>query len=382
MRLINHSQFDGPSLIIRDLLVLRYIRDCIGAPGIEAIRNVETDMQLLDTGTHHFPVTINSGKESSENSYVVSPLAAYTGYARYELQLIENPWLRWTLRLLIDSIGTILEWAQIDRGVQVNNWLLSTNIYPSDWDGDDLPQITNLLTATYPDHAIGFRSINLFSNAVLFERFVSCGYIPIPSRQVYVFDGRDGVSSKFMAHHNTRIDAGLLDKTSYRVVDADELRDVDFLRMEQLYNKLYLDKYSPLNPQFSADWLRCGQRDGWLRLHVLQAPDGRIDGVVGWFGDDKILTAPIVGYDTSLPKKYGLYRLLTRMCLQEATKRRCVLNFSSGAAHFKRLRGGEPEIEYSMVYVRHLSAERRIVWQALSSLLHGIGLPIMRRLKL
>lgn len=64
---------------------------------------------------------------------------------------------------------------------------------------------------------------------------------------------------------------------------------------------------------------------------VLQSPEGRIDGVVGWFATDATLSAPIVGYDTALPIKLGLYRQLTQLCFQEAAARRIVLNFSSGA---------------------------------------------------
>jgi hypothetical protein len=119
-----------------------------------------------------------------------------------------------------------------------------------------------------------------------------------------------------------------------------------------------------------------------LQLKVLKNDQGRIDGVVGWFTNGDILTAPVVGYATELPQRLGLYRLLTQMCLQEAVRRRCLLNFSSGAAHFKRLRGGVPEIEYSLVFVGHLSKKRQRVWYLLSWILRTIGVPIMKKFKL
>lgn len=382
MRLISRNQFDDSSLAARDSSAVRFVNGCIEAPGIAAILNVETGMHILDTGIYAFPVSINMGNERADNSYVVSPLTAYTGYAKYELQRLSRPWLTWPLTGLVKGIAHQLKAAQIDRLVQVNNWLLSTNIYPADWQGDDLAEITELLLATHSDHAIAFRSLNRFSNATLLERLHSLGYLPIPSRQVYLFDAREGELAPFLGHHNTRIDASLLRRMPYEIVPGNELNDEDYPRLEQLYNLLYLEKYCRLNPQFSADWLRCGQRDGWLQLRALRSATGRIEGVLGWFANEHTLTAPIVGYDTALPLRYGLYRLLTRMCLQEAVERRCVLNFSSGAAHFKRLRGGQPEIEYSMVYVRHLSDDRRRAWQMLSRMLHGIGLPIMRAFKL
>jgi hypothetical protein len=210
----------------------------------------------------------------------------------------------------------------------------------------------------------------------------SLGFIAVPSRQVYLFDARKGPDSTFLQRHNSKMDGKLLSKMPYRVIHGDELLDSDYPRLEELYNLLYLGKYSRLNPQFTADWLRCGQRDGWLELRALSTDERRIDGVVGWFSNEKILTAPVVGYDTSLPQNLGLYRLITQMCLQEAVKRRCMLNFSSGAAHFKRMRGGQPEIEYSMVFVDHLSKKRRRAWRLLSRVLHATGIPIMKAFKL
>jgi len=156
----------------------------------------------------------------------------------------------------------------------------------------------------------------------------------------------------------------------------------DFERIEQLYNLLYLDKYCTLNPHYSAQWLQRGHAEGWLELRALRNPEGRIDGALGWFANNSLISAPIVGYDTALPQRTGLYRQLTRLCLQEAVERRLVLNFSSGAAAFKRLRGGQPQIEYSLIQVAHLPLGRRLVWQLLSLLLTRIGVPLMRTLKL
>lgn len=353
------------------------------------IRNVATRMALLEVGAQAFPVSINAGGEhpdpasgAAENCYVVSPLTAYTGYAGDELSRLDCPWLARPLQGLVEAVGRMLARARIDRMVQVNNWLLSTNLYPPDWSGDELPALTRWLCAQFPDHAIGFRSLNRFSNPHLLARLAALGYVSIPSRQVYLFDARQGEQSPFLKRHNVAIDGRLLQRTAYHFVPASALSRADHARLEHLYNLLYLDKYSRLNPHFSADWLYRGQQDGWLEIQALCTPAGRIDGVLGCFANASTLTAPIVGYDTALPQSLGLYRLLTRRCLHEAMVRRCVLNFSAGAAHFKRLRGGLPEIEYSMVQVAHLPAARQRVWRMLGRLLHAVAVPLMQRLKL
>ena len=347
-----------------------------------AIGNVATRLRLLDTGDHLMPVSVNHGGERADNSYVVSPLTTYTSYADYEIGQLNRPWLAAPLRSLVRGIGGWLERAHIDRIVQVNNWLLSTNLYPSDWDGTDLPAITRLLVDTYPDHAIGFRSLNRYSNASVIAQMDALGYVAIPSRQVYLFDGYDGPDSAYLLRRDSRRDARLLGGTGYVQVPGEALIDADYPRLERLYNLLYLEKYCPLNPHFSADWLRAGQRDGWLRLTALRSPTGRIDAVLGWVTNDRILTTPVVGYDTALPQKLGLYRLISQISLEETARRRGLLNMSAGASDFKRMRGGQPEIEYSFVLVNHLSPQRQRVWRVLGRLLHAVGVPIMRKLKL
>ncbi|MFL1551659.1 hypothetical protein ACI77I_21620 [Pseudomonas sp. D47] len=362
-----------------DSLARCYVRACASG-GL--IGNVSTQMALLDTGTQQFPVSITEGNEPDDNCYVVSPQTAYSGYAREELNRLGRPWLTWPLKTLIQGVVHLLRWAKVDKLVQVNNWLLSTNLYPTNWDVTELPAITALLRQTFPKHGFGFRSLNDFSNRDLRQCLETLGYLSIPSRQVYLFDGRAGAQAPFLKHRNTQLDATLLRRSPYEVVPGSALSDADFQRIEHLYNLLYLDKYCTLNPHYSAQWMQRGQQDGWLQMRALRSPEGRIDGALGWFANAALISTPIVGYDTALPQGAGLYRQLTCLCLQEAVERRQVLNFSSGAAEFKRWRGGQPQIEYSLIYVAHLSWGRRWVWIVLSRLLHGIGVPLMRKLKL
>ena len=357
--------------------VTAYVRDA--APDIA---NVRTRMRVLDTGTRRWPVSVNDGDDPPGNGYVVSPCTAYARYADAEIVRLGRPALTWPLRALARGLGLWLDRAAVDRLVTVNNWLLSTNVYPAGWDGSDLPAITRFLLAEYPDHALAWRSLNRQANGALMERLASLGYLAVPSRQVYLFDGRDGQDAAFLRHHNTRLDAALWRHTRYRVVDGRALDADGLQRVVDLYGRLYLDKYSRLNPQYGVRWMASGVRDGWLDLRALQAPEGRIDGVVGWFGNGDWLTAPVVGYDTALPASLGLYRLITRLCLQETAQRRCRLNFSSGAAHFKRLRGGVPDIEYTMVKVDHLPPARQRVWRVLRATLERVAVPLMQRWKL
>ena len=94
------------------------------------------------------------------------------------------------------------------------------------------------------------------------------------------------------------------------------------------------------------------------------------------------MTAPVVGYNTTLPQSLGLYRLLMATVFEEAMRTNLVVNLSAGAAQFKRQRGGRAEIEYSAVLVRHLHFNTRVALAGLRWLTASVGVPLMKRFRL
>ncbi|HWV16621.1 MAG TPA: hypothetical protein VN030_14400 [Cellvibrio sp.] len=366
-----------------------YARDFCRGQQTRYIANVATEFLLLDTGSEILPVSCNGGREKvtgeQKNSYVVSPLTAYIDYALVEIKALNKPWASWPLSALVRLIGMGLRLAKINRLLQINNWLLSTNIYPEKFlqgEREKIDDLKQLFCNRYPDFAFGFRSLNEYSNRETIAALSQAGFIALPSRQVYLFDAAEGSKSAFMQKHNTKIDRKALAHCGLQLVDGKDFSEADFQRCEQLYRWLYIDKYCALNPQYSAQWLKTGQTHQWLTLAGLRNTNGQLEGVVGWFENDRIITAPIVGYNTSLPSSAALYRCLTQLCLHRAAHTKKLLNFSSGAAEFKRLRGGVPAIEYSMMYAEHLSLYQRFCWKSLGLILRTIAVPLMKRWQL
>jgi len=349
----------------------------ISQPTERLVSNVRTSWALLRTGDIALPTTINDTEY--DNSYVASPYTGCVLYPRSELEKLDgHPLVVAAIRVLLFGMQGPLRAARVNRVVCVNNWLLSTNLYPV-WCGASVSEITRLLVERHPTHALAFRSLNETTNPELLRRLAESGYLLAPSRQVYFFDGAAG---DYMRRPNVRWDQSLLSKPPYRVVPHEELTSGDAARMEYLYRLLYIDKYSPHNPQFTAEMLDECRSRRLLEFRGLRGDDGRLDGIVGWFERNGVLTVPIVGYDTSLPQRLGLYRRLMALVLRETAERKLLLNLSSGAAEFKRLRGGVPCLEYTAVYCRHLSAPRRAVWHTLAWLLRNVGAPILRKYKL
>jgi hypothetical protein len=100
------------------------------------------------------------------------------------------------------------------------------------------------------------------------------------------------------------------------------------------------------------------------------------------FAVESTMTAPIVGYDTQLPQQLGLYRMLMAMVVEAAVARQQRINFSAGAAQFKRLRGATPEIEYSAVFSAHLSKSRQRPIATVRRIAERIGVPFMKKYQL
>jgi hypothetical protein len=173
-----------------------------------------------------------------------------------------------------------------------------------------------------------------------------------------------------------------MSKTTFNEVKHEEFQSDDFNRSERLYAKLYLEKYSSLNPAYTAELLQAWHKAGLLHMRGWRDADGILQGVVGVFSQGTVLTAPLVGYNTDLPQSLGLYRLIMAQVFQISMGEKSVLNLSAGAGSFKRLRGGEPVIEYSAVYASHLAAPARRLLRVLHAITSGIGVPLMKWKKL
>ena len=350
------------------------------AVGIEGTRQYVANCatQFLVARSEHLllPLTVNDSQ--LDNCYVCSPYSGAISYPLVELREVNNVFLRFGLAGLIRSVSPLLRYSGVNRVVCINNWMLSTNLYPQ-WDGSGLSELRDALIERYPGHAILVRSLNNATNASLIQSAKENRFLLAPSRQVYITNESE---PEYLRHQNCRWDRKLVEQSDYTVVQHDDLKSTDDERINHLYDMLYLEKYTQLNPQFTARLIQLWRETKSLKLIGLRSSSGSLDGVVGCFRRGGVLTAPLIGYDTALPQKLGLYRMLMAIMFQESSDGGFVLNLSSGAASFKRLRGGKPHLEYTAVYCDHLSGYQRRAWQSLAALLTQVGGRVLQRLEL
>ena len=348
-----------------------------GKDSDQLIKNAFTELRWIQADeTLIFPVTINT--DAISNSFVCSPYTAYALYSRDELKhKVPNKLLQLPVLLIIKFLSLLLRWGRIDQNVHVNNFLLSTNPYPW-WNGDDIEELTRFLIHHYPKHAIIFRSLNVYQHKDLIKAMEQSAYDKIASRQVYIYDLSREV---WLKKNNNKNDFRLLRKQQLTYLDHEKMGNYlkDALH---LYNQLYLKKYSTFNPQFTLEYFKSCHASETIHFQGYCDESGKLKAFAAVFVIEDTITSPLVGYDTVAPQKQGLYIHAIQLVMKYKFDTGKLLNLSSGAAEFKRLRGGIPAMEYSLVYTKHLPLYRRSVWKSLEWISNKVGVPIMEKYEL
>jgi hypothetical protein len=319
------------------------------------IRNVyNTEIMVAKVGDAILPITLTDFHP--ENTFTCSPYSNYITYGGFEeVQRIKNPPLEALIKLALHPLAAYLRRSGFDRTTYVNNWLLSTNLYPR-LSLEQINALTAALPNWFPDRTIVFRSVDSFFNPGLYHTLLESCYQMVLSRQIWSQEPQTAFRKK-----DTKSDLRIFHSAPYEVVPGCQLSDSDLHRALELYKFLYLDKYSPYNPQFTESFLRLCRDETLLHLLALRL-DGQINAILGFFIRNGSMTTPLFGYATQLPQSEGLYRMLSVLLLQEGQQRGLMLHASAGVGKFKKTRGGQPTIEYNAVFGRHLPLSRRLPW--------------------
>ncbi|MGN7764994.1 GNAT family N-acetyltransferase [Paenibacillus sp. 22594] len=352
----------------------QYVTALLEHPAEYFIANVRTAVKVVAVDGLPIPISVNEAEYA--NSYVCSPYTHYVSYAHEELALLNNRLLEGTLAALLRGMDHLLRTARFNRVVQVNNWLLSTNLYPP-VNPDQLLKVLDFLRCEYPGYTILLRSLSQETSGPLMDALSSYGCKWVPSRQIYLLQHPAGSKAKWLVKR----DRALLDKHGYTVEGPDQITEEDIPRIVALYELLYIHKYSEHNPKFTAAYIRLALEKRTLHVHGLRK-NGRLDAVLGFYSREGAMTAPLFGYDTSLPQSTGLYRMLSAVLIDLAASRGELLHESSGVGQFKRNRGAVAATEFSAVYDKGTSWLNRSGWAFLGLLLRRVGIPLIQKLKL
>ena len=334
--------------------------------------NLDTICAFLRIGDLELPLTVNDTQWG--NSWVCSPFTHYVSYAQQEIAHASPAALAWPMNFWLRIVGRWLRRAEFNKVVMVNNWLMSTNPWPS-WSGERLLSAVCALRRQWPHHALVFRSLNERADGPLLQALRAVGARLIPSRQIWWFAPN---SPTVKGSRALKKDRALLQRPDLEHVDHTLLKPEDFPALTALYHDLYLKKYSQHNPAYSTEWLRHLWQNDLLRFTALRKPGGPLIGVEACGEIYGTLVSPVVGYDLTQSPDLGLYRRLAAIPVLAAQREGLPLNLSAGVGHFKAMRGGEPVMEYLAVIDGHLPTTRRAPWRLVEALSRGLLAPIVK----
>jgi hypothetical protein len=340
--------------------------------------NLEADLGVAIVDGEVVPYTVS--REAEDQSYVVSPFTHYITYGAEEIGKLETPALEAPLRAVVAGLGRAFRRAGFDRVVYVDNWLTSTTLHAP------MPQaswaaLLGALRTRHPDHAIVVRGVDARASPALRASLLALEAELVFSRRVLFQDPRETLRRRDAIRDKALLDRAL-SGGRYRAVDARSLDHVAMARATELYDRLYVIKWSRHNPQLTTRYVAHALRTGFLEGKALVSREGSIDGVYAAWIRHGLYYVPLLGYDTGLPRSLGLYRMLAALSSGDALARGVLVHDSAGVSDFKQNRGAVPVLEHLAVFDRHLPRSRRAPWRALRVLMDRVGVPLIERFDL
>lgn len=354
-------------------LAARYIAALRADGPARLIANAVCEPLLMRHGELRLPVMIGDGTYG--HTYVASPHSAYVLYAIDELDIVEMRAGRTIARAVLGVMDMIFRALQLNQTVQLDNWLLSTNLH-GHWKGEGLSAMRRVLTRRFPGHYPVIRSLDPWSCPDLLSAARADGWMLMPARQIWV---TDDMKAQWKKRNNSQNDRRALKKSGLRVEEPEAINDDDAMRIADLYFQLYIGRYSGLNPRFTPHFVMESARSGLLEYRLARAENGTIMAVAGMRVAGDIATVPLLGYDLSRPRSEALYPIASYLASHWAYEKGLRCNGSAGAGHFKQLRGASGEIEYMAIYAHHLPLAKRAGLQALAQALDAIMVPMLRK---
>ena len=323
--------------------------------------NCNAKIAILEYGNFYLPLVL--AKNDKNQTYLTSLISSYIDYPKY---ILKNRFIN----ILFDFFYKILDFGSIDKVVYVNHWLISTNIH-YDLSDIQIGEITKFLKQIFPDYVICFRNVAKETNGTLFNSLASNKYKFLVNRCSYYIDNNS--FEKVYKKQSLKKDLSLYKKGEYKISDS----IIDVHIQKKVYNDLYINKYTCLNPQYNEKFFDMLCHNGF-ESYTLLNKQNKIVGFFVPFVINDTVSVPWFGYDTSVIQKEGLYRLLMLNIIEYAKNNNLNLNLSSGVGEFKQRRGAKPYWEYLAIDYSHLNIFRKLLYFSLIEITNKISFPLAK----
>lgn len=352
----------------------RYMRSVAELGPDGALANARFDLLALQLGDRAFPIVCPRGPQGC---WLTSLATTYGRALRDEIDREQGGGAAWLNRGASWLAEGLLRLTRADEAVYVNHLLFSTSLYGT-WTAEDLAPALAALRRAFPRQAIIWRSLNDQDNRDLLAAMDRQGGRRIVSRLVWSL--ADPVR-QWLPRTDAKTDRRLAAAGGLTVETPAALSDAELQRVVELYEAVYLRKYSEANPAYGPGLLRAAIAAGVLTAQLVRGPGGDIQAFAADHVYEDTLSSPMLGHDRDQPLEAGLYRTVMSLSVLRAVELGLRVNYSAGAGTFKRHRGATPALEYMAVFDAHLPAWRRVGYGLLERALRAMT-PSLQRIAL
>ncbi|MEM7528299.1 MAG: hypothetical protein AAF416_11530 [Pseudomonadota bacterium] len=262
-------------------------------------------------------------------------------------------------------------WATgLDRVVFVNHWLLTAS--PRlELDAEGWAALFAFLAARYPGRAIVLPDVLPAYRPEIEQALKAAGGKSVLSRTVYVMDtstaGCDSAGSS--ARRQWRKARALMERCERWRLDATAAwPSADHLRA--LYRKIYVDRYSPLNPDYRPAFFAVLRQVPETEHTAWVDDEGATEAfAISWWSSNGVVWSAM-GYEPISARERRLFPLISARIFLSAVDQRAFLQWGGGSGDFKRFRGAVSTPQVDFIFDAHLPFRRRAGWQLLRHLRH------------
>lgn len=324
------------------------------------LQNVSTQLFLIACNDVFLPFTVN--EKEYENSYIASNYYALQYYK--ENLSKKHPFLLKLQTPFLSLGGGVLKLAKVNKTIFLNNWLMTNSLAPK-ITTEELGSMVDFLAKKFPFHTIIFRNADKLLKDELLNSMHENEFHLLKTRDIFFYDPEEKSSYSYNMRKTFRKDLRLMEKHGFTLIPSEDILESHYPRILELYQMLYIDKYTKYSPSYTLEYIKHTHQTKVVKYVILEK-EGVIEGFFSYFTYNHSMMNCLFGYNVSSPLSHDIYKLLTRLVLEESEKIGLILNDGSGGDTAKLKRGLKPSSEYMGLYSKHLPLPRRLLWKSVA----------------
>jgi len=300
---------------------------------------------------------------------IESPVSMFSSYGRTNLNNTPPGPYRFAVKYLSPVLTLGLQAMRVDRCVLAPSLPFATVLHYHSSAEALVADVVRVGEVT--KRPVAVRGLNSLQHQQELRLLSERGFFLIPRAGTNVVVDPAKAAKK---HQNARRDLRLIQRyPELEVTRVNEITAQEAQTVASFYRRLYIEKYSRENPDFSAEFIRSSINSGLQAAFLLRHATEGLVGFTTYYTNATSLAQPMIGYAMDLRTDYPLYRILMMEIFSEALRSKKSLLWGAGADRFKAQRGGVRYTDYFCILPR--THGDRLAFKAIRKMMEVIVAP-------